>query len=41
MTNDDVAPTLTVIKTVVNDDLGTKTAGDFTMVVAPVPRVRP
>jgi uncharacterized repeat protein (TIGR01451 family) len=31
VTNDDVAPTLTVIKRVVNDDGGTAAAGDFTM----------
>jgi uncharacterized repeat protein (TIGR01451 family) len=31
ITNDDIAPQLTVIKTVVNDNGGTKTAGDFTM----------
>ncbi len=32
--NDDIAPQLTVIKHVINDTSGTKTAGDFTMVVA-------
>lgn len=31
ITNDDVAPRLKVIKTVTNDDGGTKVAGDFTM----------
>ena len=31
ITNDDIAPTLTVIKVVVNDDGGTANAGDFTM----------
>lgn len=31
VTNDDVAPTLTVIKHVVNDNGGTNVAGDFTM----------
>lgn len=34
VTNDDVAPTLTVIKAVVNDDDGTLDAGDFTLNVA-------
>src|SRR5205814_4146208 len=34
ITNDDQAATLTVIKHVVNDDGGTKTAGDFTMNVS-------
>ncbi len=34
VTNDDEAPTLTVIKTVVNDDEGDLDAGDFTMHVA-------
>src|SRR5438445_8250009 len=33
ITNTDVAPKLTVIKTVVNNSGGTKTAGDFTMTV--------
>jgi hypothetical protein len=36
ITNDDVAPRLTVVKEVVNDDGGTKTAGDFTMTVSAV-----
>jgi hypothetical protein len=31
ITNDDIAPLLTVIKTVVNDNGGTAVAGDFTM----------
>ncbi len=34
VTNDDVAPTLTVIKTVVNNNGGTLAAGDFTLNVA-------
>ncbi|MEN9560997.1 MAG: hypothetical protein RIQ56_270, partial [Candidatus Parcubacteria bacterium] len=33
ITNDDIAPELTVIKHVVNDNGGTKVAGDFTMSV--------
>ena len=35
ITNNDVAPTLTVIKHVVNDNGGTATAGQWTMSVAP------
>jgi uncharacterized repeat protein (TIGR01451 family) len=31
ITNDDIAPQLTVIKTVVNDNFGTATPGEFTM----------
>ena len=38
VTNDDIAPTLTVIKHVVNDDGGTATAGDFTMHVSATAR---
>jgi len=34
ITNDDIAPQLTVIKTVVNDNGGTAKSGDFTMTVA-------
>ena len=33
ITNDDIAPTLTVIKHVINDNGGTKTAADFSMTV--------
>ena len=33
ITNDDIPPELTVIKTVINDDGGTAVAGDFTMSV--------
>jgi hypothetical protein len=33
ITNDDIAPVLTVIKHVINDDYGTSVAGNFTMTV--------
>ena len=33
VTNDDIAPVLTVVKHVVNDDGGTKTAADFSLTV--------
>ena len=41
VTNDDIAPKLTVIKHVINDNGGTKTAADFTLTATGAGTQRP